>query len=302
MTQLKIEYFLDKFPSKEWSGPAWYHISKDKEGFPATFQLMHFHPLDLGHGTATDWDAQDFAKIIRESYEKHPRLKKCCIGLIHSHHTMGAFFSGTDESTLEEMAPEENFYCSLVVASAKEKFAFAFSYLDQYKQGTLFKLDKSDIVLNSTGKEVPEWKEIADKIEKEAKVTSSYSWQGNTNYNVNGYGKPVSVTQIDKNQTKLPLAKPNTVLSTEEETPYGMGFGSGAPYGSGFDYDGQDDVLIDSLTKAEMEEVIAIGEEFQLGTINWYHFKIEMNKMGLQPWHYFNIHQIEEKERALNGK
>ena len=294
----KIQYFLGEFPSKEWSGPAWYQINKDEDGFPTTFSLLHFHPLDLGHGTATAWDAQDFAKIIRESYQKHPKLKKCCIGLIHSHHTMGAFFSGTDEGTLEDMAPEENFYCSLVVASAKEKYAFAFSYLDQYKKKSLYKLDKEDIIVANGVKVVPEWKEIAEKIEKEAKTT--FSWGGHNS--LNGYGKvhtPIT-SVVDKNQTNLPLAKPNPALSTEYDTPYGVGYGSGMSYG--FEEDAI--AIVESLTKAEVEEVMAIGEEFQLGTINWYHFKIEMNKMGLEPWHYFNINQIDVKEHGelSNGK
>ena len=35
--------------------------------------------------------------------------------------------SGTDTKTLEEMAPDKGFYCSLVVATAKDPFAFAFA-------------------------------------------------------------------------------------------------------------------------------------------------------------------------------
>lgn len=298
----KIQYFLSRFPSKEWSGPAWYSIVRDDEGFPKTFSLQHFHPLDLGHGTATDWEAKDFAKILKDSYTKHPKLKKCCVGLIHSHHSMGAYFSGTDEGTLEDMAPEENFYCSLVVATKKEKYAFAFSYLDQYKKKSLYKLDKDDILVNNGVKPVAEWEEIADGIEEDAKPVYS-------NF-VNGYGKVTTpITKVvDKSQTKLPLTSTNG----NPYQPY-ENYGYGAPYGGFWEDETVESqygtkvhefpIEVESLTSAESEEVEAIGKEFEKGTINWYAFKEEMEKVGLQPWHYYNLASIPIKERGeVSGK
>jgi proteasome lid subunit RPN8/RPN11 len=177
----KVNYFLRTFPSKEWSGPAWYFKSKStEEGFPEDFQLMDFHPLDLGDTSSTEWDSDDFAKILKKKYKANKDLKKCYIGLLHSHHTMGAFFSGTDTNTLEEMAPKEGFYPSLVVSTKADKqFAFGFSYLDQYGKISIFKDEEIELAVPSAK---DEWKEIAKKIKAEAKTTAI-----TTHYPRNGY-------------------------------------------------------------------------------------------------------------------
>ena len=166
---------MKRFPSTEWSGPAWYRIKTDKEGFPEEFKIVHFHPLDLGHGTSTEWEAKDLAKILRLTYEKYPSLKKCSIGLIHSHHTMGAFLSGTDQSTVQEMAPVKGFYGSLVVASGgKATEAFGFGYKDQYGAAHCLEIDNNKIEIKIPEYKVEdEWKEQADIIEKNKPVVKS---------------------------------------------------------------------------------------------------------------------------------
>ena len=72
-------------------------------------------------------------QISKEIYDKHPDYQKCFMGLIHSHHGMGAYFSGTDKQQLEEAANKVG-YPSLVVAHTKTKFAFGISYLDNFNQ------------------------------------------------------------------------------------------------------------------------------------------------------------------------
>ena len=164
----KYRYLLTRFKNTEWSGPAFYRIKTDDNGFPTEFKIVHFHPLDLGHGTSTDFDAGDVAAILKETYQKYPSLKHCYIGLIHSHHTMGAFLSGTDKDTILDMAPSEGFYGSLVVASeGKATEAFGFSYIDQYGQAHAMILDEDDIEIQLPEYKVEdEWKEQADTIEK----------------------------------------------------------------------------------------------------------------------------------------
>ena len=66
----KVNYFLKAFPSNEWSGPAWYKpIFRKDEKFPKGFELVHFHPVDLGHGTATTIEAGETAKILTKTSE-----------------------------------------------------------------------------------------------------------------------------------------------------------------------------------------------------------------------------------------
>jgi len=165
-----VNYFLRAFPTKEWSGPAWYlTLESDKDGFPIEFQLIDFHPLDLGDTASTEWDSDDFAKILKKKYKENTKLKKCYIGLLHSHHDMGAFFSGTDTGTLNDMAPEKGFYPSLVVSTKADKqFAFAFSYLDQYKNHQIF---EGEVEID--GPEAPkEWIAIAEEIKEQVKTTT----------------------------------------------------------------------------------------------------------------------------------
>jgi hypothetical protein len=187
--QSKIQYFNSRFPSKEWSGPAWYSLKADKNGFPVEFALSHFHPLDLGHGTATEWEAKDLAKVLKTTYDSYPKLKKCFLGLIHSHHTMGAFFSGTDASTLRDMAPDVGFYCSLVVATAKDPFAFAFAYKDQYGQSQMIEIDEDDITGTPVKAEQP-WIDVADTIEKANKPVVYAGTNGQLGFYQGGNYRP----------------------------------------------------------------------------------------------------------------
>ena len=164
----KYTYLLDRFKDLEWSGPAWYKVKTDEDGFPTEWRIVHFHPLDLGSHASTEWEAKDLAKILKETYATMPSLKKAYMGLIHSHNTMGAFLSGTDTSTIQDMAPDEGFYGSLVVASAgKALHAFGFGYKDQYKCAHSIEVDEENIEINIPElKPENDWVSIADKIEK----------------------------------------------------------------------------------------------------------------------------------------
>jgi len=219
-----VNFFLKQFPSTEWSGPAWYkpHFKKD-EAYPTGFTLIHFHPVDLGHGTATVIEAEDTAKILEKTWRDYPETEKCMMGIIHSHHTMGAFFSGTDDSCLEDNAPIENFYCSTVVASKKDKFAFGCSYQDQYGRVHLDKADEADIQLKlPADTEESKWKYIAKKIKDAKKETTTVGFYGRggrynqgsffehqgtrtqvSNRAINGYGYPINYTEEDNPDQKV---------------------------------------------------------------------------------------------------
>ncbi len=209
----KYTYLLNRFKNLEWSGPAWYKVKTDKDGYPTEFKILHFHPLDLGSHAATEWEAKDFAKIIVDTYKKRPSLEKACCGLIHSHNTMGAFLSGTDTATIQEMAPDkEGFYGSLVVASAgKALHAFGFGYKDQYKCSHYFEVEEDDIKI-----QIPElkpeegWIAEADFIEKNKpavvyKPTSQVGLWGGNGYrpNINKHIPHIDTVTEDRNTITL---------------------------------------------------------------------------------------------------
>ena len=172
----KVRYFLKTFKSVEWSGPAWYSHVKDENGFPSIVTLEYWHPLDLGTAANTDWDGEDLIKIYSKLRKKYPEIGKSWVqGNIHSHHSMGAFFSGTDEQQCIDGA-NEHFYYSLVVSTKPEKeFYFGFSYPDQYgqidiKQG--IKVETNEAIKSDT-----DWEEqqklITKRAEKETPTTTN---------------------------------------------------------------------------------------------------------------------------------
>ena len=194
----KIEYFSRYFNSKEWSGPAWYKVTGKKGMFPEKFELKHFHPLDLGSHAATEIDSKEVAKILVPTYKAHPHLKDCYMGLVHSHHSMGAFFSGTDTGTLEDMAPQTGFYPSLVVATAKEPYAFAVSYQDQYGNPQYVECEEIHVPAEKGN---PKWEEQCKELEDNAKP------KGKVFYGANGqtqlglpYGKEVEKKELTEEQ------------------------------------------------------------------------------------------------------
>jgi hypothetical protein len=187
--QQKIDYLLNRFDI-EWSGPAWFTYETTDKGFPNKWKLEYFLPLDLGSHSETEWTGKHFLQRSKKLYKVHPELLKMYQGNIHSHHTMGAFFSSTDKQALTDNANEVG-YPSLVVANGgKEEHAFAISYLDQWRQPHMFAA--SDIEIDIDIEEDDEWVKEADTIQKRYdrhRKKKGYT----TNYGTTSYGNQVSI-------------------------------------------------------------------------------------------------------------
>ena len=152
---------MKRFPSTEWSGPAWYRLDSKEQ----VWHLVYFKPIDLGTVTATEFEGDDLLKVMRE-VQKQVDISGCYQGIIHSHHNMGAYHSGTDDQELKDGANNVG-YPSLVVAHKKALHAFKWSYVDQF--------DEVHLVDGDVKVEVPKvkpekrWVDEADAIEKAAK-------------------------------------------------------------------------------------------------------------------------------------
>lgn len=97
----------------EWSGILFYKTEGSiKE--PETFRIIleDILPMHKGSQAYTEYT---FDEKVIEYIEENEHLEECRIGHIHSHNTMGVFFSGTDWSELEDNAPNHNYYLSLIV-------------------------------------------------------------------------------------------------------------------------------------------------------------------------------------------
>lgn len=108
----KIRYLIRKFPSTEWSGVLFYsHTGKFEDG-SLEIHCQDIYPMDLGTGTFTDFKMDEsVVGYIAENID----LFGCDMGLVHSHHLLGAFISGTDSNTIRAEGNDTNCFVSLVV-------------------------------------------------------------------------------------------------------------------------------------------------------------------------------------------
>ena len=108
----KIRYLIRKFPHTEWSGILFYNHTGGFETNDLVITCQDIFPMDLGTSGWTEFKmTPDVSSYIAQNIE----LFDCDMGLCHSHHTMGAFFSGQDTSTLQAEGNETNCFVSLIV-------------------------------------------------------------------------------------------------------------------------------------------------------------------------------------------
>ena len=235
MIQNKIKYLLSRFKKTEWSGPAWYSIDKtDEDGFPTEVSLQYFKPIHLGHGTETEVDGDAMGKLLPSVYKRFPDLKDCFLGLIHSHHTMGAFLSGTDKDTAKEQAVKDGIFFSTVVASSGEPFDCCLTYKDQFGFTNLV---EGEIITPVVAIDIPkEWKQEATKIEKakksENKITyvnqstnqlsafggHSRNYNNSYGYGYGGYASLNSLVEKEDEPQKKTTAYDSITKVSQEET------------------------------------------------------------------------------------
>ena len=110
----KIRYYLDRFPSIEYSGTLFYTVFGSFETNDLVINAFDFLLQDIGTGAYTEFNQSP--DVIGYMVE-HPELLDETVyqGLMHSHHNMGAFFSGTDTSTLREEGSDRVHFVSLII-------------------------------------------------------------------------------------------------------------------------------------------------------------------------------------------
>lgn len=108
----KIRYLIRKFPSTEWSGVLFYTHTGTFENGDLKLTCEDFLPMDLGTGGWTEFKMnEDVAAYMAENIE----LFSCELGILHSHHSLGAFLSGQDMKRIQEDGNDTNCFLSLVV-------------------------------------------------------------------------------------------------------------------------------------------------------------------------------------------
>lgn len=140
----KIRHLCSVFPSNEWSGICFYRTTGsfiDKDS-PIEVEAVDMVLMDIGNSTFTDYrldDSPEAACHLANNLD----LFDCDLGVIHSHHNMKTFFSGTDKDTLEQLGSEFNHIFSLIVnndrsyeAAITRKTVSKFTIVQDYEYRT----------------------------------------------------------------------------------------------------------------------------------------------------------------------
>lgn len=103
-----------KFKNLEWSGWIFYNTVGSLEN-PDTMciNITDFILLDIGSGAFTSIDPT--GEQIANIYIDRPHLMGMQYGILHTHHSMSLFFSGTDTDTLLNCANQFDFLLSVIV-------------------------------------------------------------------------------------------------------------------------------------------------------------------------------------------
>ena len=201
----KIREWCRLSPNNEWSGTLFYDVSGSFENNDIEFTIKDFHVLDIGTSGFTKY------KVTPEicNYMMEKDLLDCKTGLIHSHDTMNAFFSGTDSETLKTEGLDSCHYLSLVVCNSgpyvarvtrhiKEAFegmkttkysSYGDSEISFSDEVSIIERDcveyfNLDIEIESRYNDINE--EVLSRYTELKKASSSYSNQANSQ--LNGYG------------------------------------------------------------------------------------------------------------------
>lgn len=110
----KIRYYLGRFPNIEYSGTLFYKTTGSFETNDLVVNAIDFLLQDIGTGGYTEFNQSP--DVIAYMVDNPELLGEDVYqGLMHSHHTMGAFFSGTDTATLREEGSDRTHFVSLII-------------------------------------------------------------------------------------------------------------------------------------------------------------------------------------------
>lgn len=240
--QDQINYLHRLIGNKEWSGVLLYEKvgGNFKTLKELEFKVLGIYPMNVGSHAYTEFE---YGSAIAEIYDLYPdKLENLKLGLIHTHHTMAAFFSGTDLDELYSNAKQNNFYLSLVVnlsgpyeakvavsSNTKTKREFRVLNEDGEYINWVTTRDEENIitlkvkVIQENASDVPSWfseqyRKIADEAATKA---TAKSWDARTGYDYNnrwntGYrGYDYKKYDDDKYFKKEPVQKSLPKPATE---------------------------------------------------------------------------------------
>lgn len=111
----QINYLHGKVGKEEWSGMLFYDVKSGSPAKPEEFVLVakQIFLMDIGSAAYTEYETDEDIVDIYTEYDEAMDWKT---GHVHTHHDMGAYFSNTDDSELNDNVDKHNYYLSLIVA------------------------------------------------------------------------------------------------------------------------------------------------------------------------------------------
>lgn len=116
-----VQYLCSRISDVEWSGVLFFESSGEvnsEEG--VTITPVDIYPMDIGSSAYTEYD---FSEEVFDYYEHHAERFGMKYGHIHSHNSMGTWFSGTDVQELVDNCVNHSFYVSLIVNNKNDMVA-----------------------------------------------------------------------------------------------------------------------------------------------------------------------------------
>lgn len=113
IVESKIRYLANKYPSNEWSGILFVEYNGNFDDESLSITARDLYVMDIGSSGFTTFDSRNaeyFSYAVKNNLDE-----TCDFGLIHSHHNMKAFFSGTDSAELNATGKTRDVYVSLIV-------------------------------------------------------------------------------------------------------------------------------------------------------------------------------------------
>jgi proteasome lid subunit RPN8/RPN11 len=174
----KIRILLNNIYNIEWSGVLFYTYTGSFENNDLVITCEDIYPMNIGNSVYTEFEnTPDIAGYIVDN-----QLFDCCHGLVHSHHNMNTFFSGTDISTLQSEGNDTVHFVSLIVNNAGEYNAAITRKVKATFEGDMIEEFKSydGEVINKTTKTVQQremimYNPLIVEIEKSNYTTDLYN-------------------------------------------------------------------------------------------------------------------------------
>ena len=174
--EASINYLHKIVGATEWSGILFYSLQSGdiKKLKDLEFKVEMIYPMNIGSSAYTEFD---YNSEVMNAYDVNNSLILCSTGMIHTHHSMQAFYSQTDTDELLSNCKNFNYYISLIVNFSKDyKCKVAFP--------TKAKINKEFSIKDNNGKLIKAKSsvvgELKTQVAEKAKIkTFNYSTGNN---------------------------------------------------------------------------------------------------------------------------